>query len=222
MPYARTIAIDGPAACGKSTLGKHLAEKLGYFFLDTGILYRAIARHTLNEQINVSDAAAVEAYAKRLTIDILQLHPHFDFRLNGSQVSDLYSTVVDEIVPMIAGYRSIREKVRVIQRQIAANGRVILAGRDIGSVVLPDADLKIYLNPSLEERVARRFANQNRNHNSLEAIRQALLTRDLADTARGESPLYAAENAVIIVTDGMAVEDVAALVLAYAQRAPQP
>jgi CMP/dCMP kinase len=220
MTYANTIALDGPAGSGKSTVGKRLADQLGYFFLDTGILYRAITRHALNENIAIHDADAVESYARSLSIEVHQLQPSFNFQINGQTLDNLNTPEIDRAVPIIAAYHLVREKVRFMQRQIAARGSIILAGRDIGVVVLPHADLKIYLDVSLEERAARRYANQNEPEISLEDVKQALLLRDQLDMTRAESPLQIAEDAVVVTTDGMTIDEVVALMMSCTLRQP--
>jgi cytidylate kinase len=216
MPYVRTIAIDGPAGCGKSTLGHRLAEVMVYSFLDTGMLYRAITRHIMNAGVKPHEQEQVKAYAETLALSLTRLHPRLQFEVNGRKVRKLNTRQIDKVVPVIAAYPSIREKVRETQRALAKQGNFILAGRDIGTVVLPDAELKIYLDVSLEERAARRHAKQNESGLSLDAIREDLLLRDLADTTREVSPMRVAEDAVIINTDGLEVDKVVALVLQHA------
>lgn len=217
MTYARIIAIDGPAGCGKSSLGNRLAEAMDYFFLDTGILYRAITRHVMNVGAKPYEPESVREYAQNLSLEIERLQPTFHFTLNGKKVTKLNTLQIDKLVPIIAAYPFVREKVREMQRTIAAQGQVIVAGRDIGTVVLPDADLKIYLDVSLEERAARRHAKQNEGNRSLEAVQEDMRLRDLADATRETSPMRSAEDAVIIRTDGMALEEIVAIVLQHAR-----
>lgn len=218
MPSTHTIALDGPAGCGKSTLGNRLARELGYFFLDSGVLYRAITRHAMNVGVKIYQPDSVAAYAETLTIEVEQLQPTFRFQINGAKVRKLNTLQMDKVVPTIAAYRCIRECVRRVQRQIATQGDVILAGRDIGTVVLPHADLKIYLDVSLEERASRRFANQNTEGRTLDEVKQDLLLRDLADATRHESPMQVADDAIILTTDGMTVDEVLAQVRDYIER----
>lgn len=216
MPYIRTIAIDGPAGCGKSTLGYRLAEVMDYSFLDTGMLYRAITRHMMNVGVKPHEPEMVRAYADKLTLSLIRVHPRLQFEVNGRKVRKLNTRQIDKVVPIIAAYPFIREKVRETQRALARQGNLILAGRDIGTVVLPDAELKIYLDVSLEERAIRRHAKQNDGDLSLDAVRQDLLLRDIADTTRETSPMAVAEDAIIINTDGLEVDEVVAVVLRYA------
>ena len=211
----RTIALDGPAGCGKSTLGRNLSKRLGFFFLDTGLLYRAIARHAMNVGVKIHDEDIVKDYAQNLTVDVKQLRPKFKFQLNECAVTDLYCLQIDKVVPTIAAYPEIRAKVREIQRHIAAQGDIILAGRDIGTVVLPDADLKIYLDVSLDERAKRRFLAQNRDERTLEQVREDLLLRDALDSTREVSPMKVAEDAIVICSDGMQPEEVVDAVLQH-------
>jgi cytidylate kinase len=167
----------------------------------------------MNIGVKIYEPESVETFASTLTITVQHLHPKFQFELDGKKVRKLNTLQIDKVVPTIAAYASIRASVRRIQREIAAQGNIILAGRDIGTVVLPDADLKIYLDVSLEERATRRFARQNESKRTLEEVRHDILMRDLADTTRHESPMQAADDAVIICTDGLAVEAVVAIVL---------
>lgn len=211
----RTIAIDGSAGCGKSTLGKNLSKRLGFFFLDTGLLYRAIARHAMNTGVTIYDADVVADYARNLNLTIQQHRPKFKFMLNETSVSDLYCLQIDKVVPTIAAYPSVREKVREIQQVIASEGDVIIAGRDIGTVVLPDADLKIYLDVSLDVRAERRFKAQNSDERTLGQVREDLLLRDALDSTREISPMTVAEDAIVICTDEMQVEDVIETVMQH-------
>lgn len=212
----QTIALDGPAGSGKSTLGQQLAADLGYVFLDTGTLYRAITRHVLNETINPEDAEAMTDYAAKLQLTILQMQPEFKFEINATQVTKLNTPEIDKTVPIVAAYDFIREQVRIMQRKIATEGKLILAGRDIGTVVLPDADLKIYLDVSLEERAKRRHAKQNDAKRTLEDVREDMRLRDIADATREASPMRIAAGAVIIKTDGLTLEQVVAQVKQHA------
>ncbi|MDQ7027980.1 MAG: (d)CMP kinase, partial [Anaerolineae bacterium] len=221
MPYARIITIDGPAGCGKTTLGYRLAEELNYSFLDSGILYRAITRHVMNVGAKPHQLDSVQAYTETLTLTIKKLRPRFQFEINGKKVSKLNSLQIDKLVPIIAAYPFIREKVRAMQREIAAQGQVIIAGRDIGTVILPDADLKIYLDVSLEERAVRRHAKQNTEERSLDQVREDMRLRDIADATRETSPMRAATDAVIIKTDGLHVDEVVATVLQHAYIEPE-
>lgn len=202
-----TIAIDGTAGSGKSTLGKALAQKLGYFFLDTGILYRAISRQALNSKIDIHDKSAIKQYAENLELTVQELHPKFRFELNGMRVTDLYAVEIDKIVPIVATHESVRLKVRESQRQIANTGNIILAGRDITTVVLPNADFKFYIQVSLDERANRRFSAQNKAHRSLAEIKEDLIERDKKDKNRHISPLKIAPDAIVICTDGLSIDD---------------
>ena len=210
-----TIAIDGTAGSGKSTLGKALAQKLGYFFLDTGLLYRAISRQSLNSKIDIHDEVAINDYAENLELTVQELHPKFRFELNGVRVTDLYAVEIDRIVPIVASYEMIRLKVRDIQRKIANEGNIILAGRDIGSVVLPDAEFKFYIEVSLDERANRRFYAQNEAQRTLLDIRDDLIERDKKDKNRHISPLKIASDAIVIHTDGLSIEDAVSKIISH-------
>ncbi|GAB5492370.1 MAG: (d)CMP kinase [Phototrophicaceae bacterium] len=210
-----TIAIDGTAGSGKSTLGKALAQKLGYFFLDTGILYRAISRQALNSKIYIHDESAIKQYAENLELTVQDLHPKFRFELNGMRVTDLYAVEIDKIVPIVAAHESVRLKVRESQRQIANAGNIILAGRDITTVVLPNADFKFYIQVSLDERANRRFSAQNKAHRSLAEIKEDLIERDKKDKNRHISPLKIAPDAIVICTDGLSIDDAIAEIMSH-------
>lgn len=212
------IALDGPAGCGKSTLGRGLSKALGYPFLDTGILYRAIARHAQNIGIPIYDSDAVTDYAQNLTVDVEQIQPTFQFKLDGKTARDLHNLQIDRVVPTIAANPAVRYCVRRTQRAIAAQGNIIMAGRDIGTVVLPDAEYKFYLDVTLEERANRRFNAQKPNaaqHRTLEQVREDLLMRDLADATRDISPMKPAQDAIIIHSDNLSTKDVVEVVLKH-------
>ncbi|MBC7225542.1 MAG: (d)CMP kinase, partial [Anaerolineae bacterium] len=164
MPLPSTIAIDGPAASGKSTIGGLLAKELGYLYLDTGVMYRAVTLEALRAGVDIADEEAVVALAHRLRIEVLPPGPeHRDGRpytvlADGRDVTwEIRTPEVDAAVSPVSAYPGVREVLTEAQRQIGRRGRVVMVGRDIGTVVLPDADLKIYLDASPEERARRRY-----------------------------------------------------------------
>src|SRR5689334_18907825 len=214
--YVETIAIDGPAGSGKSTVGLMLAEKLDYLFVDTGLLYRAITAQTLTQEIEVDDVESIAILARELKVDVTnpQTGPK-ELLIHGWSIgTHLYTEAISKMVPTIAAYGAVRSEVRRIQAEIARYGQVILAGRDIGTVVLPNADLKIFLEASLEVRAARRSAAQNIS--SQEHVMKALRIRDTQDITRAESPLRPADDAIIINTNDMNVEAVVDHILHHA------
>ena len=151
---AKMIAVDGPAASGKSTLAQNLASALGYLYFDTGVMYRAVTLAALKSNIPVEDETAISAIAKELDLDVQ--HPsiedgrQYDVLMNGKDVTwEIRSSEVDENVSQVSMYPGVREAMTWRQREIGLRGEVVMAGRDIGTVVLPEADLKIYLDASI-------------------------------------------------------------------------
>jgi len=222
MAVVRTIALDGPAGSGKSTIGHRLADALDYIFLDTGILYRALTRALLSAKIDPHNAAAVRHFARQVHFDVYRIRPQLGFRINGKYVYRLQAQKIDETVPIVAAYPEVRAQVRKIQHQFVQQGPLIVAGRDIGTAVLPDADLKLYLDVSLNVRAQRHYASPNKPQRSLEEIKEALLLRDLADATRDISPMQVAEDAIIINTDALAVDEVLTKILQYVKPPEAP
>jgi len=219
MEYTKTIAVDGPAGSGKSTIGMKLAEHLGYVFVDAGLLYRNITEQVLVNRISLQDLPAITEIATRLTVTIRTIDSRCEILINGVPASaSLYQAAISEAVPIVAAYPEVRAEVRRIQRHIAGQGRVIFAGRDIGSVVLPDAELKIFLDASLSQRAARRYHDllERNIEATFEQVLADLRIRDDMDTNRAESPLRPAEDAHILFTDDLSVEAVLEAILALA------
>lgn len=221
MRKPSTVSIDGPAGSGKSTIGQKLADQLNYMFIDAGMLYRAITEQVILETIALSDQQAVTDFAQQLSIEVenpLYAGIHeARILIEGIDIrtAPLHSSEINQAVPIIAAYPEVREIVRAMQRAIAAAGCCVLAGRDIGTVVLPQADLKIYLWVSLEERVQRRYEDARRSSSSLsrEQIVLDLQRRDYLDSTRLESPMKIPEDAVVVKTDGMTPEEVVSYLL---------
>lgn len=220
MRYALTIAIDGPAGSGKSTVGKQLAARLGYVFIDTGIIYRAITRQALAANVDIADETALATIVNELKLSIERDGSQTRLHLNGAPVSQEFHTeTVTRAVPTVAAHGLVRSAVRHIQHDIARHGHIILAGRDIGTVVLPDAELKVYLQASIEERAIRRHAALL-THNpdvQLTDVLDFMRERDKQDTTRHESPLRVADGAVVIETDNMSIESVVDCLMEYAR-----
>ena len=212
-----TIAIDGPAASGKSTIGELLARHLGYLYFDTGAMYRAATLAALKRGIPIQDEAAVTALAEGLRIDILP--PKMDdgrqytVTVNGEDVTWAIRTPeVDANVSAVSAYPGVRRALVDQQRRVAAGGRVVMVGRDIGTVVLPDADLKLYLDASVEERARRRWREVRGRGEAAEyrPILASMRRRDEIDSQRAVSPLRAAADAMVVDTTDMDVEEVLA------------
>lgn len=213
--------MDGPAASGKSTVGRLLAERLGYVYLDTGVMYRAVTWAALARGIGIDDEPAVTALAQTLRIDILRPTVDDDRQYTvlagGQDVTwEIRRQEVELAVSDVSEYAGVRAALTEQQRRIGARGKIVMVGRDIGSVVLPDADLKIYLDASLEERAHRRHLEmlardpQATYAAALESVR----SRDEIDSRRALAPLKVAEDAIVIDTTALTVEQVLDKVLA--------
>jgi len=220
------IAVDGSAASGKSSVGRLLAERLGYWFLDTGIMYRAITWAALDRGIDPHDAEALARLATAIDLRVVLPAPESDEKarilIDGVDVTDrLRSPAVDDAVSAVSKVAGVRGALVRRQREIAANGRIVMAGRDIGTVVLPDAPLKLYLDASLKERARRRHADFVRfgHESSEEAVLEDLRRRDQIDSGRELSPMKPADDAVVIETDGMTMDEVVARALKLAEEA---
>ena len=224
------IAIDGPAASGKSTVGFALAKELGYLYLDTGSMYRAVTLAALRAGINAVDEAAVAELSSELDLRILPYAAELDGRqytvlLNGEDVTwELRSPEVDSFVSVVSSYPGVRKEMVRRQREIGAQGNVVMVGRDIGTVVMPDAPLKLYVTASPAERARRRWLDrQVQGHVAdYDEILDDINRRDQFDSSRRHSPLRAAEDAVTIDnTDKdpqVVLDEVLALIRMHQQR----
>jgi len=216
-----TIAIDGPAASGKSTIGGMLADRLGYVYLDTGVMYRAVTWAAIVRGIAIEDEAGVSALAERLKIDVVR--PTVDdgrqytILADGQDITwEIRCPEVNQGVSPVSTYPGVRAALTAQQRRIGRRGRIVMVGRDIGTVVLPNADLKIYLDATLEERAGRRYreALARGEEADLSAVLQSVRRRDEIDSHRALAPLRAADDAVIIDTTRLDVDEVLERVLA--------
>jgi len=218
------IALDGPAASGKSTLGSKLANSLGYLFLDTGIMYRAVTWIALQHDMNLLDEAEITELAQKAQIDIRPPSKNdgrsCDVVIGEKDVTwEMRGGDVDSNVSVVSAYAGVRKALSEQQRRIGLRGRVVMVGRDIGTVVLPEADLKVYLDASAEERAKRRFdeiiaRGDKADYNE---ILQKVIERDRIDSTRAVAPLRPAEDAVIIDSDKLDAEQVFARVLELCQ-----
>lgn len=215
-----TIAIDGPAASGKSTVGKILAERLGYLYLDTGAMYRAVTLLALEAGIDLQNEPAVAALAAT-PIDIRPTTGPGDGRqysvfVHGRDITwALRSTPVDEHVSTVSAHPEVRRLLVEQQRRIGHRGRVVMVGRDIGTVVMPDADLKIYLEASVEERARRRCEERLARGEACDygEILAEMRERDRRDASRATSPMRPAEDACRIDSTGLTPDEVVDLIL---------
>ena len=219
MPYASIIAIDGPAASGKSTLGQRLAEALGYLYFDSGVMYRAVTWAALQGGIDFTDEAAITQLAEECQIDVRPPSRNdgraCDVVLDGVDVTwEIRRAEVDANVSVVSAYTGVRRALSEQQRRIGLRGRVVMVGRDIGTVVLPEADLKIYLDASAEERARRRFLELRAREEAADysEILTAMKQRDAIDSTRAVAPLRRAEDAVMIDSDGRGIEEVLEIV----------
>lgn len=215
MKMSTVIAIDGPAASGKSTLGKRLADSLEYLFFDTGVMYRAVTWAALQGGVATSDEAGITALAENLDIDVRPASKadgrSYDVWVDGEDITwQIRRPEVDANVSEVSAYAGVRRALSAQQRRIGLRGRVVMVGRDIGTVVMPEAALKVYLDASVGERARRRYEElRGRGEPAdLEAIRLAVLERDRIDSTRDFSPLRPAEDAVIVNSDEMDVDQV--------------
>jgi cytidylate kinase len=213
MPLPSTIAIDGRGAVGKSTVGRILARKLGYSFVDTGEMYRALAWLALQRKIDLTDEAMLSKLATEARIEVARQDGsrYNSVSVNGHNVTvEIYSPAVEAAVSHVAKVAGVREILVAKQRRMAEKGKMIMAGRDIGTVVLPQAGLKVFLDASLEERARRRYAELGQKSNlTYKDILADLKKRDEIDSQRSLSPLRPASDAKIIDTEGLTPEEVA-------------
>jgi len=215
MKVPEIIAIDGPASSGKSTVGNLVATRLGFLFFDTGIMYRAATLAALGELGSVEKAREVVRIAENVDIEIkppsIQDKRLMDVVVNGKDVTwDVRSPEVDSNVSVVSAYKGVRDAMTGQQRKIGLRGKVVMVGRDIGTVVLPEAGLKIFLDASVEERAQRRFTELSARGTeaSLYQILEDMKRRDAIDTSRIIAPLKPADDAIILCTDGMSIEQV--------------
>ena len=209
------IAIDGPAASGKSTLGRRLADSLGYLFFDTGVMYRAVTWIALQCGLNLGDEAAVTGLAEKIQIDVAPASKDdgrvCDVIVEGKDITwETRRPEVDANVSVVSAYRGVRSAMSKQQRRIGQRGRVVMVGRDIGTVVLPEADLKIYLDASAQQRAGRR-SNEIKARGGeadYDDILANMIERDRIDSTRDVAPLRAANDAMVIDSDSMSADEV--------------
>ena len=222
------VAIDGPSGAGKSSAGRALAAQLGYTYIDTGAMYRALTAKAIAEGIDPGDEEAVARLARSTHLEVRESEGSPRVVVDGKDAADtLRSAEISRRVSYIARVPEVRRRLVAIQRAIAEQRDVVVEGRDIGTVVFPDAPLKIYLDASLEERARRRRLDLERSgeHVSEEELRREIAQRDEIDSDRRDSPLRRAEGAVVIDTTGLTIEEQAAKVLELVERArrePRP
>ncbi len=215
MPKPSKIAIDGTVASGKSTIGGLLAERLGYLYLDTGAMYRAVTWVALKRGLDIADEEAITALAEAIKIEVVpptvEDGRQYTVYADGEDVTwQIRRQEVDANVSPVSAYVGVRRALTAQQRRIGQRGRVVMVGRDIGTVVMPDADLKIYLDASVEERARRRYLElvEKGEPANYDDVLIAIEKRDAFDSGRKEAPLQPADDAFIIDTTGLSVEEV--------------
>ncbi len=205
------VAIDGPSGAGKSTLSKLLAKELDYINIDTGAMYRTVALAVNRSGISLDNIPAMNELIEKLRIEFQHTPSGDRVLLNGEDVSDVIRTPqVSLLTPQVAAIPAVREAMVDRQREMGANGGVVLEGRDIGSVVFPDAEVKLFMDASAEERGRRRFEELKAKgiDVDLQQTINEVEARDLADCKREHSPLVKADDAVVIDTGGLSVRQV--------------
>ena len=205
------IAIDGPAGAGKSTVAKRIAEEFGYLYVDTGAMYRAMALFFLQKGIDGRDEAAIEAACREVSVSLEYRDGAQQVLLNGENVTGRIRTEgVSRMASVTSVYRAVREKLVQQQRELARRRDVVMDGRDIGTAVLPDATLKVYLTASSRVRALRRFKElkERGEEVNLEAIEEEIIRRDERDMNRALSPLKRADDAVLLDSSEMTLEEV--------------
>jgi cytidylate kinase len=215
MVVPRIIAIDGPAASGKSTLGKMLADNLGYLYLDTGVMYRAVTWAVLRDALAIQDECAITELAEKINIDILPASKEdgrsYDVWVDGVDITwEIRRPEVEANVSVVSAYPGVRSAMTNQQRRIGLRGNIVMVGRDIGTVVLPEADLKLFLDASVSERARRRYLETQKQGEgvSIHDVEVSMLKRDEIDSTRAVAPLKPAPDARIIDTDDLTIDQV--------------
>jgi cytidylate kinase len=210
------IAIDGPSGAGKSTLAKRLAKTLGYFYLDTGALYRALALKALRQGVDLTDDASMEKLARSTEIDLREIDGKLAVILDGHDVAaEIRTPAVSQMASKASALKSVRSRLLELQRAIGRRGSLVAEGRDIGTVIFPQAEVKVFLDASTRERARRRFEELSAAGQSVdfdETLRE-LEERDNRDRERDLAPLCRAEDAVLIDSSSFDAEQVATMVL---------
>lgn len=214
------IAIDGPAAAGKSTIAKIVAEQLGYTYIDTGAMYRAITLKALNEGINMASNEEAGELLLRTEIDLQPTEAGQLVFLDNEDVTEAIRTQhVTKAVSEMAAHSLVRERMVELQRQLAEGRGVVMDGRDIGTHVLPEAALKVYMSATVEERARRRYDdNKNRGIDTpLAELQSEIATRDKMDSERESSPLRQSEDAIFLDTTNLSIQEAADKIMQLAK-----
>lgn len=205
------IAIDGPAGAGKSTIAKLIAKKLNYIYIDTGAMYRAFGLYYLKNKVDINSEEDVNKLISQINIEITYDGSVQQIILNSENVTnEIRTEEVSQAASIVSSYKLVREKLVHIQQQLASKNNVVMDGRDIGTVVLPNANIKVYLTASVEERAKRRYKEliEKGQNVILEEIEKDIKERDYRDMNRENSPLKQAEDAILIDSSNMTIEEV--------------
>ncbi|MBQ3109988.1 MAG: (d)CMP kinase [Clostridia bacterium] len=212
------IAIDGPAGAGKSTISKFVASEMGYLYIDTGAMYRAIGYKALENNISLDESEKIDAMAKESEIELKITDHGQSIYLDGKDVTGKIRTPeVSMAASKVSAIGGVRRSLVELQRKIAGSNNVIMDGRDIGTVVLPDAEIKIFLTASAEDRAMRRYLElkEKGTETSYQAVLEDMQKRDYQDSHRAESPLKAADDATIIDTSGQTLGESVQLIVDF-------
>ena len=208
----KSIAIDGPSGAGKSTIAKKLAEKIKFNYLDTGAMYRTYTYYYLKNNLDINDEKVINDNIKNINISIKDSK----FYLDGEDVSEIIrGKDVTKNVSLVSSYKKIRENLVEMQRNIAKNSNIILDGRDIGSHVLKNADMKFFLTAKAEERARRRLEQSDNPNLSFETVLNDIIRRDEFDSNRKITPLIKADDAILIDSTNLTIEEVIKLMINY-------
>ena len=212
------IAIDGPSGAGKSTLAKRLAKELGYIYVDTGAMYRALALKVLRERVDLADDASMARLIGSTTIDLRQVDGALQVLLDGADVAaEIRTPQVSQMASKASALGAVRARLLELQRDMARRGSIVAEGRDIGTVVFPQAEVKIFLQASAAERARRRFTELQGAGQSVdltETLRE-IEERDKRDSERNLAPLRQADDALMIDSSSFDADQVMARVLAH-------
>ena len=206
MPQPSLIAIDGPVASGKTTVGQCLASKLSYNFLDTGDLYRAVTKLVIDAKVSNNDEVAIAELCNELTLVLSDNQTTRIIAFDQDISEHLHTEVIDSNVSFIARLPKIRSALLDKQRDMAKSGKLIMAGRDIGTVILPHADLKLYIEASAKERARRRWIQYGKHEGLYDKLLTEIERRDHLDSTRPIAPLKPADDSIIIKTDDMSLK----------------
>lgn len=215
------IAVDGPSGAGKSTISRALSQQLGYLEIDTGAMYRAMAWLARETGLDLADTQAVEQFSQQADVSLALVEGKTRVTVNGIDVTGQIRTPeISMLTSLVSALGPVRQAMTTLQRRIGAQGGVVLDGRDIGTVVFPDAELKFFLSASAEERGRRRYLELQEKgvETTLEATIEDVIARDRQDSERALAPLRQADDAIAIDSTGVPIEQVVARMLSEVQR----